>query len=87
MSYERKRAAVQRYYDAGMRVEYFWADASRNEDFEKLAKLAKQHEGSHYRFYPALTEEGQATLWVCLYDADGKYLDGFNDLWPCPPRC
>lgn len=80
-------ADVARFKAAGLQAEYFWWPDETDEQFIELLKQKKQTPGSQHRTYMGLTTDGLVTMWHCLFSADGVYLFGFNNSFPCPPRC
>lgn len=43
--------------------------------------------GSSSRVEPGILEDGRASLFDVVVDADGKVLGAFNDTFLCPPWC
>lgn len=80
--------SIERYKQAGHQAYYHWWDPDRSEDMlRQLAHEQHRHAGSYLRTYLGLTEDGQATAWLCLYSADHGLILGFDTSHPCPPFC
>lgn len=93
MSYQQFHADVERYKASGLTLEglnYFWWPDETDTEFRDLLKAKKKNAGSQIRTYIGLREAGEVgdlTLWMCLFSAMGEYITGFDNSFPCPPRC
>ena len=80
--------SVAAYKQAGLKADYHWWPS---DDFfaamKDLEKDAKLHKGSTVRAYLGLTEDGKSTMWICVFNAAGHQVAGFDNSFPCPPRC
>jgi len=65
---------------------HWWAPDVSRELADYLDKTLKKHPGSHVRVYQGLSPEGLSVLWHTV-ETDGVIHGGFNESFPCPPRC
>lgn len=51
-----------------------------------LADLRAGSDGIELKIYPGKSEHGQDQPWLCTEDG-GVEGPGYDDFFPCPPRC
>ena|SRR5687768_4450892 len=67
-----------------------WTPAESLEGASYLRTTLHQNPGARMRAYLGLIDdqgEELVTLWLVVVDEGGAILGGFNESFPCPPRC
>lgn len=86
MSDRDKQAARWRNYQASKdwrRQRFPGPDTAAN-----LRALADQVEaGGEFFIERGIDNQGYEVLWLCTETPDGAYGAGFDNSFPCPPRC
>jgi hypothetical protein len=74
---------------AGERPEWnyhWWTPEVSRALVDYLDKALKEYPDAQVRLYPGLSPEGLMVPWHTV-ETDGVIHGGFNESFPCPPRC
>jgi hypothetical protein len=77
-----KAADLQRWQD----TKFWWPKDKAVQRLHQMLDQLAESEDTRFVVQLGINEHGHLAPWICVEHGDEPY-EGYNDLFPCPPRC